>query len=902
VNKFFLYLIVLLIPFWSNAQIELKGVVIDAKTKEPLPYVNYIISSTTGGMTDDSGRFEITASAKTDSVIFTYLGYKDEVLKKRFFKKDSIVVRMQLENFMLEEFTVKAPKGKLPKDTVAIRIFRNVVKHKDENRTKSYDSYQYEEYLKTVASLYNVNQRITSRKIFKPFRFILENQDTTADGTKYVPLILKETITDHYHTSDPKHTKAVVKASKISGIEQLRFSELLDVAFDEVEIYDNQAEVNNKTFLLPFADGGLSLYNYYLIDSVKSVDLNKPIDSSKFIHRKRVEYFDKMVFDTIITPTILPDSMVGTLAVNDSSVLDSGFVTYTVNISNRIVQDSLIYTDTIVVRDSIWLYNLAFVPKSKSDLLFNGMATIQDSSFAILKVELGIDRRANLNFVNDFSLVQGFEHVPGKGYFKNFESRSTNIAFTKRKRSKSVRIARYLFRKDIQVDQPVADSVLAKENTVFLKNYRKQTDSFWVVSRHHDLSVPESKVYFLLDSLKRTRFYKGISKTGSLFASGYYKTKTLDYGNLYQLVSFNDLEGVRLRFNIKSNWRISNWVKFNVYGAYGIRDKRFKYGAEVSVRFPDKKQKNHGITLSFKDDYQRFTLNGRGMDYDYIYTSLLRRRAIADLVYLKDAKFSYFRQWMPNLTTTVNFNYKIYQTIPGRIEFIKTSELGIKDTLRNFKVFSPGLSIVYTPGAKFLQTGNRDIFLKGKLPRFTFNYTFSAKKMGSDFNYQKLDLMIEERLPSPIGHTIIQLTGTKLFGAAPYPLLTIHPGNQSFLYDFKRFTNMLETEFIADQQLSLYIEHHFDGFFFNKIPGWKRLGLREVFITKMALSSLDKNRVSFSDLPDGLEGLNGFYAEVGFGIENIAKLIRVDFSWRLTQLDRPEVRKFRWTLSFSPSF
>ncbi|HQD13490.1 MAG TPA: carboxypeptidase-like regulatory domain-containing protein, partial [Chitinophagales bacterium] len=212
-NKFFLYLIVLLIPFWANAQIELKGVVIDAKTKEPLPYVNYIISSTTGGMTDDSGRFEITASAKTDSVIFTYLGYKDEVLKKRFFKKDSIVVRMQLENFMLEEFTVKAPKGKLPKDTVAIRIFRNVVKHKDENRTKSFDSYQYEEYLKTVASLYNVNQRITSRKIFKPFRFILENQDTTADGTKYVPLILKETITDHYHTSDPKHTKAIVKAS-----------------------------------------------------------------------------------------------------------------------------------------------------------------------------------------------------------------------------------------------------------------------------------------------------------------------------------------------------------------------------------------------------------------------------------------------------------------------------------------------------------------------------------------------------------------------------------------------------------------------------------------------------------------------------------------------------------------
>jgi hypothetical protein len=84
---------------------------------------------------------------------------------------------------------------------------------------------------------------------------------------------------------------------------------------------------------------------------------------------------------------------------------------------------------------------------------------------------------------------------------------------------------------------------------------------------------------------------------------------------------------------------------------------------------------------------------------------------------------------------------------------------------------------------------------------------------------------------------------------------------------------MLENEFIADQQITLIIEHHFDGFFFNKIPVWKKLGLREIFEVKMAGASLDKNKVSFSDLPNGLNGLNGFYAEIGFGIENIAKFL-----------------------------
>ena len=901
VRKFILYISFSLVSLFSFGQIDLKGVVIDAKTKEPLPYVNYTVSSSIGGTTDDSGRFEFFVNAKTDSVIFTYLGYKDEVLKKRFFKKDSIIVRLQLDDYMLEEFTVKAKRTKIPKDTAAIRIFRNVVKHKDENKPKSYDSYQYEEYQKTVASLYNISSKITKRKIFKPFRFILENQDSTAEGTRFIPLILKETLTDYYFNNDPKKNKSVVKASKISGIEQLKFSDLLDIAFDEIDAYDNQAMVQEKAFVMPFADGALALYNYYLIDSVKIVDTLKAIDSSKFIYKNRTVYTKNMVYDTSFIKQIPVDSTITNVLTDSIYQTDSLQPVYTIKIDSALVLDSLIEIDTIVVRDSVWIYNLAFVPKAKGDLLFNGKATIRDSSFAITKIELGIDKRSNINFVNDFSLKQAFANN-GKGWFKNEESRSTNIAITKRKKAKSVRIARYLHRNDIQINQPIADTILAQENTVFLKNYRKQTDSFWLNRRHDTLSTQEGKVYFLLDSLKKTRFYKAMSGIGSFFASGYYKTKTLEYGNLYQLVTWNDLEGVRLRFNLRNNWRIGKWVNWNVYGAYGIKDKRFKYGATVSVNLPDKKQKKHSITLSFRDDYQRFTLNNGGLSYDFIYMSLLRRNAIADLVYLKDARLSYMREWVPNFTTTLNFNYKIYQTIPGRIEFIKTNEFNMKDTIKNFRVFSPGINIVYTPGAKFLQGSERVRFLKGKLPRFNFTYVFSAKKLGSDFNFHKMELIMDERLPSPIGHTNIRLIGTKLFGAAPYPLLHIHSGNQSFMYNKERFTNMLETEFIADQQLTLMIEHHFDGFFFNKIPVWRKLGLREVFTTKMAVSSLDPKKVSFSDLPTELKGLNGFYAEIGFGIENILKLLRVDFSWRLTQKNQPDIKKFRWTFSFSPGF
>lgn len=801
----------------------LKGFVIDSKTKEPLSYVTIFSSETQTHFTDDFGYFEVEVESKADSITFSYLGYKEFSLKKRHFKKDTLEIKLEQEGYMLQEFVVKAKRRVKEKDTIAIRIFRSVVKNKDNNKPKSYDSYQYEEYTKTVASLYNINPKLSTRKILKPFKFVLDNQDTTEHGTRFIPLILKETLIDYYHTNEPKQDKAILKASKVSGIEQLRFSSMLDIAFDKTDIYAEQTIVSGKTFILPFANGALALYNFYFVDSIKSAD-------------------------------------------------------------------------------SIWTYQLAFVPKSKSDLLFLGRAWIQDSSFAIKKIEISIDKRSNLNFINDYMLKQTFVEEKNTGWFLQKEERSTNIAFTKRKKSKSIRIYRYQSKNDLKLNQPIDDSIFRVSVPNEAKDYRRKTDSFWVAERHDTLTTVENNVYFLIDSLKNTRFYKAISKTGSFFASGHYRFNKVDLGNLYQLVSWNDVEGVRLRVNFKSNWRMSKWVNFKTYAAVGTKDKKFKFGAEFNSLLPDKKNKWHSIGISYKDDYQRFSLEPNALEYDHILNTLLRRRDIPDLVYVRNANIYYAREWVPNFSTNLSFNYKKFITVPGKIEFNKTMPDSTIESYNSFNIFSPQIIITATPGAKFLQTGNRKIYIKGNLPRITLSYTGSFKGFISDFSFHKLDLLLEQKVNSPIGRTLIQLQASKLFGSVPYPLLFLHPGNQSFLSQYKRFNMMNEAEFGADQQIALIIEHHFDGFFFNKIPLWKKLGLREVFFTKMTLSSLNKEKISFSDLPPNINALNGFYAEIGFGIESIAKLFRVDFNWRLTQKNNPNVKKFRVTFLFSPNF
>lgn len=801
---------------------------LDHKTEQPIIFGSVQIKGTiTGTLADDNGVVFLGGLKKTDTLVLSAIGYKMRVLAVKDYtgRKDTTDILMETDDLSLAEVVIKAPKKVKERDTLALRIARGVIANKSINRPRAFDNYQYEEYQKTEISLFNISPKLKERRILKPFRFIFENEDSTADGRRFVPLILKEQLSQHYYRSKPSDRKTIILAEKISGIESPTIKELVDYTFSETDIYSNQILVNEKPFITPFADGGPIIYNYYFSDSTQN-------------------------------------------------------------------------------KDSTWTYRLFFTPKSKTDLAFKGWAWIHAPSYAIQRMQIEIDSRANLNFVSDYSLEQGFLQVSEGGWFKNYEVQSTNISITKRKKSRSVRLKRTTSRQDISVnDIMLADSVFVGEKVIYSKDFTRRNNEFWNMSRHDSLSVSESQVYGLIDSLKRTRAYKMYSWTGRLFATGYAKVGKFDLGNMYQMVSWNDIEGVRLRMGFRSRRELTERVGFNVYGAYGTQDKRFKYGGDfwVALKQPNFRRQRIGIT--YRDDYQRFALNANESNYDFIYNSIVRKSAISDLVYIRDMRLYYQKEFPASVFTDWSFNYERYRTIPGKIEFTQTFSDDSVTVINDFIIVSPRLQIRYTPGARIIEGAFKERFLKGRMPRLFLTYDFSQKGFfNSEFSYHCLDFTMQQRIPGPIGWTRYQFTANKLFGKAPYPLLTIHPGNESWLIERDRFGMLEELEYLSDQHLMLILEHHFDGFFFNKIPLWKKLQLREVFITKMIAGSLRPDNVALMDIPGGLKPLNGFYAEIGFGIENIARLFRVDFMWRLTQKDRPDARNFRVQFNISPNF
>jgi len=814
----------LLIPVFSHAQIRLKGVVIDKTEREPLPFCNILIPQLNEGfVSDENGEFDRTFTQRVDSAVFSYLGYKPQTIGLKDLRTDDLTIELEPISNELEEFIVYAPK-KRQKDTIAWRIYSNVVANKPVNRPTSHEYLEYEEYEKTIGSFYNFSPKLINRKLIRPFKFVLENYDTTADGRRYVPLILKEEITQHSYQKEPKKEKTLILATKTSGIEQAQVSDLLKVAFDEMDAYSNDLTISGKSFMLPFAEGAWFKYRFYVIDSTE----------------------------------------------NDSCE---------------------------------WIYHIGFSPINKGDMAFVGEALIHQPTYAIQRIELNIDRQANINWISDFLLHQEFSLIDGRFWVKTKDRRTTGVTLTQRKKSKMLHLEQVKTFSKIRIDQPIEDSVF-NDKRVFVEDYRKKDNYFWDTSRHELLRPSHKNVYFLIDSVKNTKAYKRYLNFGRTIATGFYKIGPVDIGNLYNFLSYNNTEGFRIRLSTRSNRDLSKKFWYVLYGAYGTNDNKYKYGVTLKYRFPNDRSLINELGIIYKDDYQRFSLaNNPSNEYDYILNAFLRRRAFTDLVYVKDFSAYYKKQWNNVVTTEFYADYRKYKTVPGHLEFTTTLPDGSKEVVRGFNLASPRLVIELTPGAQFLQAEGKKFLLKGRLPRFYIDLSMSSKHLlGSDFNYQKAGIRIEQRLPSPIGWTRYILSASKLFGEIPYPLLHIHEGNENFIIDHRRFANMREGEYAADQQVSLFLEHHFDGFFLNRVPLVKKLKWREVFIYKMAYSSLSEKKTGFLDLPATMKGLNGFYSEIGFGFENVFKVFKGQFTWRLTQKDDPNVSRFVFRVACNPSF
>ncbi|MBT1711629.1 carboxypeptidase-like regulatory domain-containing protein [Fulvivirgaceae bacterium PWU5] len=263
----------------ASGQTIVRGVVTDADTKEPLPFVNIVFKGTTiGSTTDIDGRYTVTTNTTNEELHFSFLGYKTVIRKVKVGETQDLNVRLTADAQVLEEVTVttQGRERYRNKNNPAVDLVREMIEHKEQNRMTHYDNVEYEQYEKLQMSLSNLSDKFKERKLFRKYKWMFENVDTTTiKGKALLPIYLQENLTDKYYQRSPEHNKSVVKAhQKVSFddyVDNAGMSTYLNYLYNDIDIYENNITLLTNQFLSPIANSAPTFYKFYITDTLKDV-------------------------------------------------------------------------------------------------------------------------------------------------------------------------------------------------------------------------------------------------------------------------------------------------------------------------------------------------------------------------------------------------------------------------------------------------------------------------------------------------------------------------------------------------------------------------------------------------------------------------------------------------------
>lgn len=800
---------------------KVRGKIVDAATQEPIPFATIVFQGTSlGASSDFDGNYFMETREAVDSIEVSYIGYEMQTFPVNKHGFRTINVALKEDVAMLEEVVVTFDKKQ---ENPAHRIVRGIIANKKQNNPQKANSYEYDSYTKMEMSLTNIDEKFKKKKLLKHFKFVFDYVDTSAvTGKAYLPFLITETNSKVFHSTHPKMTKEVIKATKISGFDNdnTSITQFTGQLYQDFNIYDNYIKLFEQGFISPLNSSGLLFYDYYLTDSVQ--------------------------------------------------------------------------------RDNRLLYHLSFQPKNPKDATFTGDFWVTDKEFAITEITMRVTNKVNVNWVNDVMIAEEFELLQDSIWF--WKNRRLAVDFTLLKK-KSTKRKGFLGKstihyKNVQFDKPMPARFKEIPNNIIVeKDALEKEDAYWNTTRPYALSESEQGIYAMVDSIKNVPIYRTFVDILTTALTGYYDFGGIEIGPYYKLLSFNDIEGTRMQFGGRTNADISSKIRLFGHLAYGTKDKEWKYKGGLLYKFSKKNDLWEAAGIHYAHDMEQL---GKGssvfLTAGNILASVLSRGDTDKLTLQDELSVHYEKEWIANLSNKLTFRYRkltpsIYVPFPPVVD-AKDDEIG--EPIRSQEI---QLSTRWAPKQRVVRRTFSRLHVAGDLPIFDVNFTLGF----GDYKYQKIDFAMQQTLPIyPIGHIYYHVKAGKIFGKVPFPLLHLHEGNETYVYDRHAYNLMDYYEFASDTYASIAAEHHFMGFFMNKVPLLKKMNLRTVVTAKALWGTLrEENKGQLQNtqapllFPEGLSDLHKPYFEAGVGIENILKVGRIDAVWRLSHLDtRPDIDKF----------
>ena len=873
VKRFALFVTLCVAIVRLSAQ-TITGVVTDADSGEPLPYLNvYYEGKNVGTVTDTDGKYSIALRPEWKVLTFSMVGYSSQKLKVTSSTR-KLNVKMKAD-LVLDEVIVKPKKEKYSrKNNPAVEMMKKVIKAKKLYDLGANDYYHYTKYQKITFSMNDITaDSLKESNFFKKYPFFREQVEVCdVTGKNILPLSMDETVSEKVYRKEPHSEKTIIKGMNSSGINELFntgdiLTTILKDVFQDINIYQDRFRFLQYPFDSPISNAGINFYKYYIMDTLE-VDREKcfrltfvPNNSQDFgftgelyiladstfrVHKCRLKLPKKS--DINFVDNMIIDQKFGALPSGEWVLKEDDMLcelSYLRKILGSFqVRRTTRYSDFGFEEISDRIF------KKKGDEIKDVNAMMRDESFwKDYRPEQLTKSEDNMNnFVENLSQIRGFKYIMFvlRAFIENFVETGVKGRPSK-------------------VD-------IGPINTMISSNY-----------------------------------IDGLRLRGSLQTTA----------------------------NLNPHWFFRGYYAYGFKDRKSKYKGEVEYAFDKKEYLPREYPIN-SLTLSYSYDNMLPTDKFMGTDKDNVFTSL-KVTDVDQYNYERTASVKYELERESGLKTTILLRHTnlepcgklFYRTMEGESRLqqdIASGALSGTEWVRSpynthdFSVAEASVALRYAPGETFINTKQRRLPINLDAPVFTLQHTLGLKGvLGSDYTYNMSEVTFYKRWwLSSWGNIDTSLKGGIQWNKVPFPLLIMPAANLSYIIQDETFSLINNMEFLNDRYASLDVSWNMQGKIFNRIPLLKKLKWREFISVKCLWGKLtDKNNPFLPQnandptlmmFPGHYDAAGNFhtssyvmdpkkpYVEVSAGIHNIFKLLHVEYVRRLNYNELPTASK--WGIRF----
>jgi hypothetical protein len=551
-------------------------------------------------------------------------------------------------------------------------------------------------------------------------------------------------------------------------------------------------------------------------------------------------------------------------------------------------------------------YRLDFYPKNTQDLAFKGTMWITMTDFALKRIDAHVPNTSNVNYIEKIKVQQDLFKTKEGPWLPHKTRVVIDVSqFTGYTAGFLAKF--YISTKDYSINKP--KPIKFYQNPVSMEeDVRMHNASYWAEHRHDSLTTTEVHVYEMIDTLRNIPTVKLGTDLGKFLVNRYHKIGKLDIGPYTVFFGDNNIEGIRLGFGARTNYAFSKSLTLGGYGAYGFRDQRFKhwvYGDYILSR-----RKWTTIRLEHQNDLEQIWLLTNTIPPSSLFFTFSRFGVLKEPYLLNKIKLTLQHQLSRGFNQTISFTSQHFQ--PQYNFSFTPDKQEPSNVLSDFYLTEVSFKTKFAKDEAFIIDDNRRVSLGTiRWPSITMTYTYGMPNvLNGDLEYHKLEFSIRKRQKMGfLGVSRFSFTGGQIWGDVPYPIAFNPIGNETPLYASSFYNMMRFFEFSSDRFMAMRINHHFEGLLLNKIPlmkklKWRLVGNANIIYGRMKQSNIDL--VIYEQDENGMDIIPFYtlnkrpYVELGYGIENIFKILKIDAFHRLTYLNHQNVNKFG--LKFSLQF